>query len=136
MKDNAARDEPLTALASKLTSAARPVAARYGIRTSWADLAIDLWTVLRQRVASVARRLLCAQRPSDFELWVQCLLAELAEAAYSATLRYTKQRSSLELQMDLYYVFGRVLDDIGRVTLLCHVFADFAEGGIILAPFG
>jgi hypothetical protein len=134
MKNNASGDEPLKALATKLTTAARPVALRHGIRAFWADLAIDLWTVLQQRVAYVGRRIVFAQRPSDYDLWEQFLLAELTEAAYSAALRYTKRRSSLELQKDLYHAFGRALDDIGRQALLCHVLTVFAEDGIIPAP--
>src|SRR5207245_4043061 len=60
------------------------------------------------------RKLACARWPSEFEVWRQCLLAELTEAAYRTTLKYRTQRSSLELEMDLYQAFCRVLDDVGR----------------------
>jgi hypothetical protein len=99
--------------------------------TSWVNLAIDLSTVLRQRVANVGHKLICARRSSEFELWRQCLLADLAESAYRAAVRYT--RSSLELEMDLYQSFCWVLDAIGRETLQCHMLAIGSEGGIIRA---
>jgi hypothetical protein len=105
MNDNghAAHREPmpLRALATKLTIAAYPVAARHGMGAMWVDLGIDLWTVLRHRVTHLGRKRVCARPPGEFEVWRQCLLAELTEAAYRTTLKYS-QRSSLELEMDLY----------------------------------
>jgi hypothetical protein len=133
--ENAARHQPmpLRALATKLTIAAHPVAARHGMETWWIDLGIDLWTVLEHRVTDLGRKLARARWPGEFEVWRQCLLAELTEAAYRTTLKYRTQRSSLELEMDLYQAFCRVLDDVGRETLLCHILAVGSEGGIMSA---
>jgi hypothetical protein len=121
--ENASCDPPmpLRALANKLTIAAHPVAARHGMGACWGDLGIDLWTVLQPRVTDLGRKLARARWPGEFEVWRQCLLAELTEAAYRATVRYSMQRPSLVLEMDLYYAFCRVLDEIGRETLLCHI---------------
>jgi hypothetical protein len=121
--ENAAHHQPmpLRALATKLTIAAHPVLARHGMATLWGDLGIDLWTVLQHGVTDLGRKLARARRQGEFEIWRQCLLAELTEAAYRATVRYSMQRPSLVLEMDLYYAFCRVLDEIGRETLLCHI---------------
>jgi hypothetical protein len=111
----------LGTLAARLTSAAYPIAARHGMKLFWVDLGIDLWTVLQHGVTDLGRKLARARRQGEFEIWRQCLLAELTEAAYRATVRYSMQRPSLVLEMDLYYAFCRVLDEIGRETLLCHI---------------
>ena len=81
--------------------------------------------MLPKRVAYLARKFV-RERPSDFDLWRQCLLAELTEAAYGATLRYTKQRSSVELEMERYNAFYRALYALGRESrLFCTRFHGF-----------
>ena len=135
--ENVAHDQPmlLTDLATKLTIAAHPVAARHGMGALWlwVDLGIDVWTVLQRRVTHLGRKLARARWPGEFEVWRQCLLAELTDAAYRTTLRYGAQTSSLELEMDLYQAFSVVLDDIGRETLLCHMLEAGSDGGIMPA---
>jgi hypothetical protein len=138
--ETAARDRPmpLRDLATELTIAAHPVAARHGLGALWlwVDLGIDLWTVLQRKVTSLGRTLAGPRWPGEFEVWRQLLLAELTDAAYRTTLRYGAQSSSLELEMDLYQAFCLVLDDIGRETLLCHMLEVGSDRGIMSAQSG
>jgi hypothetical protein len=137
MNDNAMaannRATLMGTLAARLTSAAYPIAARHGMKLFWADLGIDLWTVLDDRVKDLERELARAGWPVDFEAWRERLAAELTDAAYRIALQYGALGSFLELELGLYHAFCQVVKDIGRERILGPIL-EVGLRGIISAP--
>ncbi len=49
-------ESSLENLAAILTEAVYPVVLRHGVRTSWVDLELDVWNVLRENVKEWGRK--------------------------------------------------------------------------------
>jgi hypothetical protein len=132
MNDKAMTDKwptLLGALAAKLTSVAYPIAARHGIQCFWADLGIDLWTALNDRLKHLERE----SARGGWEAWRERLAAELTETAYRITLRYGALGSFLDLELSLYNAFCQVVDDVRRERIV-GPFLEVGLRGIVVRP--
>jgi hypothetical protein len=97
--------------AAELTNATYPIALRYGRGDSWIDLELDLWRVLAETVNAWTRDVQRARRRGEFEVWRECFLSELTDAAYRTALRQGITGSFLELELALYQALRSVIGD-------------------------
>jgi hypothetical protein len=96
--------------AAELTTAAYLVALRHGATSQWLELQLELWRALSATVAKGEGEFTARCEPSQLAFSAEDFLAELAYVAYRVALPYGRRRSFLDLELELYQTFRRIVE--------------------------
>jgi hypothetical protein len=111
------RDTSLENFTAELTRAAYSVALQQGIRSSWIELELGLWSALAETVKNWIQESPLRAASDELEVRWERFSVNLTESAFYSAVKQGIEGDFLEMELEMYQAIRLVIRRVGREAL-------------------